>query len=386
MKDAATIYSGDAGNISQPTAMLDDLDSIPWRQLTHAYGSAEDVPGLLRALRTAPPNQGGEGSPLWCLFGNIWHQGTIYEATAYAVPFLIEIAQDSQTQDRVGVLQLLAAIANGTSYCVVHGDILKESDFGKKKEREIEWADRARAAVASGFAVFVAMLKEEGEIRLAAAHVLAQLPQHSVAVSTFLAEILKKETDSLRRAGLFLLLGQAGYRSDTVVSILNDALAGPDIKQRRAAAFAIARLNPQPLPNAARQAILEAIVDDDLDEIFVGLPWDVSGEDHREDLYVCLDDSAKAEVVQTCIVAIESGNATDQRVGTLLDLLFTPGPVARRPALKASDLSPLQERAVRAMARAMEGGKRIFYGFFPQWGLPETARDWQDLAARTHRG
>jgi hypothetical protein len=39
--------------------MLDGLDSIPWQQLTHAYGSAEDVPHLLRALRTAPPNQSG---------------------------------------------------------------------------------------------------------------------------------------------------------------------------------------------------------------------------------------------------------------------------------------------------------------------------------------
>jgi hypothetical protein len=386
MKDAATIYSGKAGNIYQPTAMLDDLDSIPWRQLTHAYGPAEDVPGLLRALRTAPPNQDGEDSPLWCLFGNIWHQGTVYEATAYAVPFLIEIAQDSRTRDRVGVLQLLAAIASGTSYRAVHGDILKESDFSVKRERELEWADRARAAVASGFAVFVAMLKEQGEIRLAAAHVLAQLPQHSVAVSMLLAEILKKETDSLPRAGLFLLLGQAGNRSDTVVSILNDALAGPDIKQRRAAAFAIARLTPQPLPNLARQAVVEAIAEDDLDEMFVGLPWDVSGEIHREDLYACLDDSTRAEVAETCIVAIESGNATDHRVGTLLDLLFPPGPVTRRPPLKTGDLSPLQTRAVRAMARAMEGGKRIFYGFFPQWGLPETAGDWKDLAARTHRG
>ncbi len=35
--------------------MLDRLDHIPWNQLTHAYGRAEDVPDLLRRLRTAPP-------------------------------------------------------------------------------------------------------------------------------------------------------------------------------------------------------------------------------------------------------------------------------------------------------------------------------------------
>src|SRR5258708_24630941 len=35
--------------------MLERLDQIPWNQLTHAYGRAEDVPDLLRRLGTAPP-------------------------------------------------------------------------------------------------------------------------------------------------------------------------------------------------------------------------------------------------------------------------------------------------------------------------------------------
>ena len=182
--------------------MLDDLDTIPWEQLTHAYGSAQDVPGLLRALRTAPPNQKGEDSPLWCLFGNIWHQGTVYEATAFAVPFLIEAAEDRQTRDRVGVLQLLAAIANGTSYRAVHGNILKESDFSEKKEREINWANRARAAVDSGFAILLALSREDGDLGLASAHVLSQLPQRAEAVSALLLDLLNNDVGSVQRAGL----------------------------------------------------------------------------------------------------------------------------------------------------------------------------------------
>src|ERR1700730_16507144 len=42
---------------------VDELDRIPWKDLTHAYGSAEDVPDLLRALRTCPPDLRGEESP-----------------------------------------------------------------------------------------------------------------------------------------------------------------------------------------------------------------------------------------------------------------------------------------------------------------------------------
>ena len=107
-----------------------ELNQIPWKKLPHAYGSADDVPDLLRALRTAAPDLRGEESPLWQLFGNIWHQGTVYEATAYAVPFLLEIAADKETLDRCGVLGLLAEIAKASSY---------------------RWANDAHAAVAKGF-------------------------------------------------------------------------------------------------------------------------------------------------------------------------------------------------------------------------------------------
>src|SRR5581483_10234818 len=94
---------------------MNDLDKIPWKNLTHAYGSAQDVPDLLRALRSAPPDLKDEESPLGQLFGNICHQGTVYDATAYAVPFLLELAADKRTPDRVGVLSLLGAIAEASS-------------------------------------------------------------------------------------------------------------------------------------------------------------------------------------------------------------------------------------------------------------------------------
>ena len=135
-----------------------------------------------------------------------------------------------------------------------------------------------------------------------------------------------------------------------------------------------------PLPSLARQAILEAIAANDVDDLFAGLPWDVAGEIHQEDLYGCLNDADKIGVAETCILALESANATHHTVQTLLDLLFSPGPLATKPPLKIGDLPPLQARAVRAMARAMEGGRQIFYGFFPQWGLPATMREWKDLA------
>jgi hypothetical protein len=85
------------------------------------------------------------------------------------------------------------------------------------------------------------------------------------------------------------------------------------------------------------------------------------------------------------IAAIDAGDAGDNGVGSLLDLLFPVQPLTSRKALTARELSPVQSRAVRAMAKAMEGGRRIYYGSFTSYGLPDTERGWQELAAQIVR-
>ncbi|MGC5311658.1 hypothetical protein [Micromonospora zamorensis] len=65
---------------------LSGLDEVPWPELGHAHGDAEDIPGLLRAL--ADPF-GDWDQTLAELFGDdLLHQGTCYSATAPALPFL----------------------------------------------------------------------------------------------------------------------------------------------------------------------------------------------------------------------------------------------------------------------------------------------------------
>jgi hypothetical protein len=67
--------------------MLERLDDVPWSTLNHAYGSAADIPQLLRDLtqQDAELREAAWNS----LYSNLWHQGSLYEATAFAVPFLI---------------------------------------------------------------------------------------------------------------------------------------------------------------------------------------------------------------------------------------------------------------------------------------------------------
>ncbi|MEV8422135.1 hypothetical protein [Streptomyces niveus] len=67
-----------------------DLDAQPWADREHAYGSADDVPGQLRALASDDAEEAEEA--LYELYGNIVHQGSVYEATAHAVPYPARLA------------------------------------------------------------------------------------------------------------------------------------------------------------------------------------------------------------------------------------------------------------------------------------------------------
>ncbi|XTZ13591.1 HEAT repeat domain-containing protein [Micromonospora echinospora] len=91
--------------------MLDRIDDIDWRRLGHAYGSAGDVPDQLRAL--CSPDQTAREGAFGDLYSNIFHQGSRYEASAYAVPFLLDMVADPATPDRELVLYLLTCLAMG---------------------------------------------------------------------------------------------------------------------------------------------------------------------------------------------------------------------------------------------------------------------------------
>lgn len=91
--------------------MLDGLDEIEWETLTHAYGSAEDVPALLRALRSDDEEE--RDSALHALYGNIFHQGTRYQATPHAVPFVRELVEARDTPARGRLVYYLINLALG---------------------------------------------------------------------------------------------------------------------------------------------------------------------------------------------------------------------------------------------------------------------------------
>ena len=101
-------------NSSVPSTNHDPLpgiDSVPWQRLHHAYGPATDVPGQLGALRS--PDEQVRARAYRQLWGNIYHQGTRWQASCHAVAFLVALVSDESTPERAAVMALLRAVSIG---------------------------------------------------------------------------------------------------------------------------------------------------------------------------------------------------------------------------------------------------------------------------------
>jgi hypothetical protein len=274
--------------------MLEGLDRIDWSKLHHAYGPASDVPGQLRALASAEAQTREEA--LYELFGNIWHQGTVYEASAHTVPFLIELLREPSVEGKVGILNLLECLATGNSHLDVHArgnheisrKMRDRTDFDQTLALELSWVRETHAAVLAGIPVYLERLgSEEWDVRLAAAKVLTTCVEHRDIVGTNLLHCFERETDPRVHFGLLLCLGEVGRREDAdfLKAIVG---AEPDPRSRLAAgespspgflrwaaAVALARILGRDTPIEAIRILEETFANPEpADEFLQQMPWD----------------------------------------------------------------------------------------------------------------
>ena len=76
-----------------------------WSQLDHAYGTAEDIPDLLRQLE--PEGSDQVWSDIW---SRLFHQGSVYSASHAALPELTRLAREWSPTDRGRPLILAGSI------------------------------------------------------------------------------------------------------------------------------------------------------------------------------------------------------------------------------------------------------------------------------------
>lgn len=66
------------------------LEDPRWSELQHAYGSAADVPALLKQLAHLPSSE-NDKEPWFSIWSALAHQGDVYSASFAAVPHVIEV-------------------------------------------------------------------------------------------------------------------------------------------------------------------------------------------------------------------------------------------------------------------------------------------------------
>lgn len=208
--------------------MLEGLDSIDWKSLEHAYGEASDVPELIRSL--ASEDSEVRAQALWNLYGNIFHQGTRYEATAYAVPFIFELLMEPSVFDKTKLIKYLIDLALGFPNAhLPYGFNLKtwqeRLQYWREKEQEEElssdekyWIKVLKAYVSSYKAVlekselFLKFItNKDEEIRVNATFALAWFREKATLFAPEVRKILKKENNPKNIANLILTLGMLDF-------------------------------------------------------------------------------------------------------------------------------------------------------------------------------
>lgn len=235
--------------------MLEKLDSINWRELQHAYGEASDVPGLLRAYAA------GESFPD-DFYGNIWHQGTVYQATAYAVPFLLEILENSKA-DKVELLVYLKALATGSSYIQAHhvfdsAEEIADADYQKNWQDELHWVHETRLELAKGIPLYLTYLQQGApQEKMAAAFLLEEFLENKIELSNVTGERLSSETNPHVRAALLMSLSRSSSKQS--LHVLEQSLDAFEL-ERYAAASSLVEIQKETTSEKVLRVLLESLL------------------------------------------------------------------------------------------------------------------------------
>ena len=262
--------------------MLEGLDDVAWGTLHHAYGPATDVPQLLLAI--ASGDASARNGAWHDLYGNLWHQGTVYEATAHAVPFLIELSQIPQVSDRHVVLAYLGSLATGNSYCDVHqhmslfAEERNKPDFKERLNQELAWVRAAREAVRAGTDRYALLLADsEPRVRAGSAYLIGHFHEDAERNIGLIRRHLDAEEkqDMVREACVLSVGLLATAHQDTAVWLEQVLATDGSDAVRIAAALGLAWSRRNAIPAAARALLAQAAtVPGAAKTTFAQFPWD----------------------------------------------------------------------------------------------------------------
>ncbi|WP_405641315.1 HEAT repeat domain-containing protein [Streptomyces sp. NBC_00019] len=156
--------------------MFTGIDEVDWASMRHAYGSAEDVPGLLRGLASADAAE--REIALDGMYGAVHHQGDVYDSTLACVPFLFALVARAEVPERGEIVELLVSIGGD-------GEVPEDGAYAM-----------ARTAVRSGAEVFERLTGDaDAAVRGAAARAVVRFLDDPAHVLSLLRERIRVERD-----------------------------------------------------------------------------------------------------------------------------------------------------------------------------------------------
>lgn len=202
--------------------MLEGLEDVPWADLQHAYGSAADVPDLLRKLLDPDPKV--RDDVLSHLYSNVFHQGTRFPAASNVIPFLIEMCASPVVPNRYDLLRFWGSLITG--YFSIRqrpcwGDGERIHEYGEVRKADLEMSEEEasfwevlhqiyRESLEGHGLLCDLLADEEFELRVGAAWVLACLPTMAGASVPKLEAQVRAESSGWVRAAIAFALGEIG--------------------------------------------------------------------------------------------------------------------------------------------------------------------------------
>jgi hypothetical protein len=245
---------------------LEKLDTIDWSTLESAYGTADALPAALCNLDT--PDEEVRAAAWSTVWSELEHQGTVFQASAYAAPFLVAWLSEAQGEEKCDLVTLLARLARGNSYKRQHLNLTDERHkqdpiFQQEMAQEIRWVELTHQAVREGMDLYLTFLDDQDlQLRMATTYLLASFKEDQAWLKPHLQEYLERETEERMLACLLLSLGQLlpanGDSSDLLMPYL---IAGDTPLVRFCAAMALCFLLKEATPEEAMLVFFTALID-----------------------------------------------------------------------------------------------------------------------------
>lgn len=319
--------------------MLESLDQHDWVNLSHAYGSAADVPDLLRSLRST--DDAVRRDALWTLHGSVFHQGSRYEASSHVVPFLFDLVLDPATPDRHQLVYFLVSLAFGFESEYLPFGATRDDLLGAGQEPDEIATYDAVAAQITSLAPLVG--EQNGDsVCMAAAYALAWFPAQSRSFADDIRRVYASVSREETRVSL--LLSYAMLSGDASRELLAGVFDSSTGVTRAAAAAGLA------VAGRGDDVVVRALLDGlalAADRGELAIPWNEGDfEGYLAIVAAHLADGREETVVGELISALQraKGMARMAITGSILRV------VAPSPMEDPRTLTPLQRRALAAIA------------------------------------